>query len=67
MFALYCRLEFAVWQSNIDVIRAVRSRLNINSHRDPMLRSMRKKLYRAMIREHADARTLYTHVQTGRF
>ena len=57
MYSLYCRLGVHVGASPRAVIRATRAKL-----RRPLLRcgrDRRKFIYRAVLREHRDARALY--------
>ena len=57
MYSLYCRLGVHVGASPRMVIRATMARL-----RRPLLRAhraRRKVIYKAMLREHRDARALY--------
>lgn len=55
MFGTYCRLGVHVGASPLAVARALWSRLK----RPLPPRARRRKLLRAMLREHKDARALY--------
>lgn len=59
MFAMYCRLNVSVSASNVDVIRKCHARI-AKRHR-----KARKAYYRAMLAEHAKARSQYLYVMRG--
>ncbi len=58
MYSTYLRLDILVWDNNRAVIRAARRRLAQSARRDPGKRDARKRLYREMLRHHADAQQL---------
>jgi len=66
MFGAYNRLNIHVMASDLTVLRELRTRLNPVVFRN--LRKTRKprhKLYRAILKEHANARDLYYRVMLG--
>ena len=66
-FAMYNRLNLHVADSNREVVRRTRGKFHRNVRRDPAERGTRKKLYRLMIKEHAQARDLCRLVNAGRW
>jgi len=62
MFAQYCRLNVHVFQSWRDVVRAASRKINPKSRFARNVRAGRHKWYRAMLREHLNARQLYADV-----
>ncbi|MFN3320015.1 MAG: hypothetical protein ACK43M_14805 [Allorhizobium sp.] len=58
MYTTYLRLALRVWDSDRAVIRAASRKLAPSSRRDPEKRDERKRLYREMLRHHADAQRL---------
>lgn len=61
MYATYLRLDIAVWDSSRTVIRAARRKLARPALRDPAMRHVRKRFYRAMLRHHRDSQRLAAH------
>ncbi|MBB4020099.1 MULTISPECIES: hypothetical protein [Alphaproteobacteria] len=61
MYATYLRLDVLVWDSDRTVIRAARRKLAQSAQRDPAVRDARKRFYRKMLRDHADAQQLVVH------
>jgi hypothetical protein len=55
MYGTYCRLNVSVYASNLEVLRALRRKLKpFSADR----REARKQIFRAILKEHADARDL---------
>ena len=67
MFATYNRLGVPVWASNREVIRAARQVYRGDVRNLRIHRKARKMFYKVMLREHAQAITLYKAVMSGRF
>lgn len=65
-FGIYCRLNLSVGASNLEVLRRARRKLAKRARRSRKHRAERHAFYRAMLREHKEARDLYTHVMSGR-
>lgn len=65
MHAFYCRLGLHVLANDREVIRATRARLSKHARRDPAGRIERHKLYRAVLREHHNARKLHNRIIMG--
>lgn len=61
MFGAYCRLNVHVSESNVAVVRAARGRFakRFAKSRKPEDRASRKVFYRAMLKEHENARKLF--------
>jgi hypothetical protein len=58
MYGTYLRLGITVWDSDRAVIRAARRKLARSARRDPAKREARKRFYREMLAQHANAQRL---------
>lgn len=61
MYALYCRLNCHVDESNVTVIRKIRAKMDVSIRTGREWRKRRHKIYRAMIKHHKSAQDLFKH------
>jgi len=66
MYSTYCRLNLSIYADTRTVLRAVRRKLRPSAKRGRKHREGRHEIYRAILKEHADARALYIDVLAGR-
>ena len=59
MYAIYCRLNAHVSDSNLSVIKAASLKLKNRFDQNPETKKRRKDFYRAMLQEHKEARDLF--------
>ena len=65
MYGTYCRLRVGVGASALTVLRAARRKIAKHHRRGRATRAARHEFYRAILREHADARALFARVTRG--
>lgn len=62
MFAQYNRMNFSVFDSNMVVVRRCLMKILRHHRYNRVVRDMRHSWLRSMLREHKDARELYSEV-----
>jgi hypothetical protein len=63
---MYNRLNLSVAASEREVVRATRRKFHRRVRTCPEYAGERKRIYKAMLREHRDARGLFNYVTRGK-